>query len=170
MVVVINGQTVSNSLSVTMKSDVKTSTTIAPSSASPVLKTRITVQLQSDFPFTLERGDFSINATSTTNSSYVRYLNVVEVDDSTKSMVALFGGAESGTFQISIRHKEYGLVGTDGLILDVSSSVTSFTPNTGSIYGGTLLTITGTNFGTVATDNPVQISNNGGVGSINCYV
>ena len=85
----------------------------------------------------------------------MRYLNVVEVDDSAKSMVALFGGAESGTFQISIRHKEYGLVGTDGLVLDVSSSVTSYSPSSGSIYGGTLLTITGTNFGTEKTDNPI---------------
>lgn len=40
----------------------------------------------------------------------------------------------------------------------------------GSIYGGTILTITGTNFGTAKTDNPVQISYNGGVGSTNCYV
>ena len=41
---------------------------------------------------------------------------------------------------------------------------------TGSIYGGTLLTITGNNFGNVYTDNPVQISNNGGIGSIDCFV
>ena len=155
MVVEINGQILGNSLSVTMKSDVKTSTTITPSSVSPVLKTRVSIQLESDFPFTLDRGDFSINATITTNSSYVRYLNVVEVDDSAKSMVALFGGAESGTFQISIRHKEYGLVGTDGLVLDVSSSVTSYSPSSGSIYGGTVLTVTGTNFGTEKTDNPI---------------
>jgi len=80
---------------------------------------------------------------------------VIEVDDTAKTFVAIFGGAESGTFQISIRHSEYGLIGTTGLILDVSSSVTSYSPTSGSIYGGTLLTITGTNFGTVATDNPV---------------
>jgi len=41
---------------------------------------------------------------------------------------------------------------------------------TGSIYGGTVITITGTNFGTQKTDNPVQISYNGGVGSTNCFV
>jgi len=85
----------------------------------------------------------------------VRYLNVIEADDSAKTLTALFGGAESGSFQMSIRHKDYGLVKTEGLILDVSSSVTSFTPTTGSIYGGTLLTITGTNFGNEITDNPV---------------
>jgi hypothetical protein len=67
----------------------------------------------------------------------------------------MFGGAKSGSFQISIRHSQYGLVGTNGLIFDVGASVTSYSPMSGSIYGGTLLTITGTNFGTTATDNPV---------------
>jgi hypothetical protein len=33
-----------------------------------------------------------------------------------------------------------------------------------------LLTITGTNFGNVYTDNPIQISSNGGIGSIDCFV
>jgi hypothetical protein len=41
---------------------------------------------------------------------------------------------------------------------------------TASIKGGTLLTIQGTNFGTVKTDNPVQISYNGAVGSTDCFV
>jgi hypothetical protein len=126
--------------------------------------------MELDFPYTLTKGDLSINATSTTNSSYIRYLNVIDVDNEAKTFVALFGGAYSGQFQISVRHAQFGLIGTEGLILDVSASVTSFTPTSGSIYGGTLLTITGTNFGTVYTDNPVQISSNGGIGSIDCFV
>jgi hypothetical protein len=44
------------------------------------------------------------------------------------------------------------------------------TPLVGSIHGGTVLTITGTNFGTKKTDNPVQLSTHGGVGSIDCFV
>jgi hypothetical protein len=32
------------------------------------------------------------------------------------------------------------------------------------------LTITGTNFGSEFTDNPVQISTLGGVGSVDCYL
>jgi hypothetical protein len=84
--------------------------------------------LETDFPFTLVKEDFSINATSTTNSSYIRYMNVISVDDSAKTFTAMFGGAYSAQFQISIRHKDYGLVETEGLILDVSASVTSYTP------------------------------------------
>jgi hypothetical protein len=82
----------------------------------------------------------------------------------------MFGGAESGEFQISIRHYSYGLVDTSGMLLDVSASVSNISPKVGSIYGGTLVTITGQNFGDVYTDNPVQISTNGGVGSVDCFV
>lgn len=81
-----------------MNSDTKSTLTLSPSSVSPVLKTKITVQMESDFQSTLTRESISMNATSTTNSSYVRYLNVIEVDDTAKSFVAMFGGAESGTF------------------------------------------------------------------------
>jgi hypothetical protein len=49
----------------------------------------------------------------------------------------------------------FGLIDNVGLQFTVGSNVTNVTPNTGSKYGGTLLTITGTNFGTVPTDNPV---------------
>jgi hypothetical protein len=82
----------------------------------------------------------------------------------------MFGGAESGKFQMSIRHIKYGLVDTKNMILDVSAEVYSFSPKIGSIFGGTLLTIKGRNFGKQKTDNPVQISYNGGVGSTNCWV
>lgn len=56
------------------------------------------------------------------------------------------------------------------MLLDVSSKVTNVSPLVGSIYGGTLVTITGTNFGTQKTDNPVQLSTHGGIGSIDCFV
>jgi hypothetical protein len=52
----------------------------------------------------------------------------------------------------------------------VESKTSNIVPLVGSIYGGTLLTITGSNFGTEKTDNPVQISYNGGLGSTNCFV
>jgi hypothetical protein len=138
-----------------MKSDVKSSLSLNPPSVSPVLKTKVTVQLEQDFPYTLAKEDLSMNATSVDDSTYIRYLNVIQVNDTAKTFTAMFGGAYSGKFQISIRHKEYGLIGTNGLILDLSASVDEFYPMTGSIYGGTLITIKGKNFGNVYTDNPV---------------
>lgn len=105
-------------------------------------------------------------------------MNVIDVDDKTKKLVTKFGGAKSkwwgggysGKFQITIRHKDYGLVDTKDQILDVSSTTTDISPKIGSIYGGTLLTITGTNYGKQKADNPVQISFNGALGSQNCFV
>lgn len=168
--VVINGATVSHSSSLTTKSSVIAATAMSPTSASPVLKTDVTFTLDASFPFTLNRDDFTVNATSTTDSSYVRYLKVNAVDDSAKTLTTKFGGAESGSFQISIRHSVYGLIKTEGLVLDVNSYVTGYSPTSGSIYGGNLLTIQGTNFGTAITDNPVQLSFGGAQGSLNCFV
>lgn len=82
-------------------------------------------------------------------------MNVIAVDEASKTITCMFGGAWSGLYQIDIRHKAFGLLDTAGLVLTVGSNVTSYTPMTGSIYGGTLLTITGTNFGSEFTDNPV---------------
>jgi hypothetical protein len=135
------------------------------------LKTPIEIQLNPDFPYELrDAADFSVNATSVNDETYIRYLNVLSVDEGTKTIRAMFGGAFSGMFQINIRHKYYGLLDTQGMLLDVSSKVSSVSPNLGSIHGGTLVTITGTNFGTEKTDNPVQISTYGGIGSVDCLV
>jgi hypothetical protein len=111
-----------------------------------------------------------VNATNLTNPTYFRQMNVIAVDDSTKTLTCLFGGAWSGSYIISVRHRVFGLVDNQGLIFTVGSNVTNVSPDQGSRYGGSLLTITGTNFGTVPTDNPVQISTLGGVGSVNCFV
>ena len=81
----------------------------------------------------------------------------------------MFGGAYSGTYQVEIRYKDEK-IDTTGVILTVGSKVTSYSPQIGSMYGGTLLTIHGTNFGKEITDNPVQISYNGALGSTHCYL
>jgi len=168
--VVINGQTVANTLSMTTMTTTKAGQTLSPDSANPTLKTQINITLESTFPYTLNKSHFSVNATNITNPSYMRMMNVIAVYDSSKTITCMFGGAWSGEYQISIRHKDFGLLDTTGLHLTVGSNVTSYTPMVGSIYGGTLLTITGTNFGKEFTDNPVQISTLGAVGSIDCFL
>lgn len=154
----------------TTMTETKAGMSLSPDSANPTLKTKINITLESTFPYTLDKSHFSVNATNITNPSYFRQMNVIAVYDSTKTITCMFGGAWSGEYQISIRHKEFGLLDTTGLHLTVGSNVTSYTPMVGSIYGGTLLTITGTNFGSEFTDNPVQISTLGAVGSIDCYL
>lgn len=154
----------------TTMSNTKAGIQLTPESANPTLKTEVNITLESDFPYTLDRADFSINATNISNPSYFRQMNVIGADDSTKTLTVMFGGAWSGDYEINIRHKAFGLLNTQGLNFTVGSNVTDYTPKVGSIYGGTLLTITGTNFGTELTDNPVQISTLGGVGSIDCFL
>jgi len=166
----INNQTVTNSLSLTTMSTTKAGILVTPSSANPTLKTKINITLESDFPYTLDKNDFSVNATNISNPTYFRQMNVIGVDDSTKTLTCMFGGAWSGLYQLSLRHKEFGLLETVGITLTVGSNVTAVSPNTGSIYGGTLITITGNNFGSEFTDNPVQISTLGAVGSVDCYL
>jgi hypothetical protein len=151
----INGQTVTNTLSMTTMTTTKSGLQLNPPSANPTLKTKINITLEADFQYVLDKRHFSVNATNISNPSYFRQMNVIAVDDSTKTLTCMFGGAWSGLYQISIRHKEFGLLDTKGLVFTVGSNVTSYSPTSGSIYGGTLLTITGTNFGSEFTDNPV---------------
>ena len=170
--IIINNKTVVQTVSATSRNVVQSGSNLNPSSVNPVLKTKIEIQLDANFPYTLNRNDFSVNATSISNSTYIRYLNVIAVNDTAKTITVMFGGAESkyGPLKIWIRHAVTGLIESDGLTLDVNAYVDSYSPKVGSIYGGTLLTITGRNFGQEITDNPVQISTNGGVDSIDCYV
>lgn len=99
-------------------------------------------------------------------------MNVLSVDDSAKTITTMFGGAESkhGPFEVMVRHSVGGIIDSTGLILDVNTYVDSFSPKIGSIYGGQLIAVTGRNFGEVITDNPIQISTNGGVDSIDCFL
>ena len=110
--IVINNQTVSNSLSLATMANTKAGMQLVPPSANPTLKTKINITLESDFPYTLDKADFSVNATNITNPSYFRQMNVIVADDSTKTLTCMFGGAWSGLYQISIRHKAFGLLNT----------------------------------------------------------
>jgi hypothetical protein len=78
----------------------------------------------------------------------IKYLRVATVDDSAKTLTAKYGGAWSGRYSVTMRHKTFGLIDVSSHTLLSESQYTSITPLTGSVFGGTLLTITGTNFGT----------------------
>jgi hypothetical protein len=125
----INGQTVTQSLSLSLMNDKKSGVVLVPDSASPVLKTKVNITLEASFPYTLAREDFSVNATNITNPTYFRQLNVIAVDESTKTLTCLFGGAWSGKYLMSVRHKAFGLIDNVGLQFTVGSNVTNVTPN-----------------------------------------
>lgn len=72
MNVTINGQTVSQSLVLSMMTSSEASQGLNPSSASPTLKTKLNITLASTFPYTLNRSHFTVNATNISNPSYFR--------------------------------------------------------------------------------------------------
>jgi hypothetical protein len=115
LVVTINGQSITNSESFAIRSSIQSSITISPNSVSPVLKTPITITLESTFAHSLVKEDFTVNATLSTNSTVVKYLRVVSVDDTAKTLLCMFGGAESGVYDITIRHSVEGIVGSSVL-------------------------------------------------------
>lgn len=129
---------------------------ISPTSASPVLKTELVITLDATFPETVNTDDYSVWITSQDDDTYIKYINVVDADDDAKTLTVMFGGAWSGVFDLSVEHTTLGLIDTTNVgDFTVESTIESFSPTSISIYGGTLMTITGTNFGTETTDNPV---------------
>jgi hypothetical protein len=89
----------------------------------------------------------------------------MSVDQNAMSINVKFPGAVSGSYALSVSSNAYGRLFSDLLTLDVHSIVTSVSPTSGSIYGGTLITIIGENFSDdVITYNPVKI------GSEYCYL
>jgi len=96
---------------------------------------------------------------SQTNSSIIRYTNVVEVgnESGNQYIKVKFGGSESGLYDVFVRAKSYGSFETTGITLKLNGIVTSFSPNQGSVHGGTLITVTGYNFSTDIQDNPIRI-------------
>lgn len=45
---------------------------LTPPSANPTLKTKINITLESDFPYTLDKSHFTVNATNISNPTYMR--------------------------------------------------------------------------------------------------
>ena len=77
------------------------------------------------------------------NNEGKRELNVVAVDPVSKTITVKYGGAYSGTYNLLIKSKANGNLNTSALQLKVVFELLDFEPKSGSIYGGTKLTLTG---------------------------
>lgn len=85
-----------------------------------------------------------------------RALNVVAADPVAKTITVKYGGAYSGTYDLVVTNPS-GNVFSD-VTFAATFEITDFTPKTGSVYGGTLVTITGRHFSDDdPTQNPVKI-------------
>jgi len=88
-------------------------------------------------------------------------MHVVSADPAGPSVTVKYNGLLSGTYIVKITSLETAI----GIILsenelDVSATITSIDVTQGSTEGGTVLTITGTNFSDEPLDNPVKVGDN----------
>jgi hypothetical protein len=88
-----------------------------------------------------------------------RKLYIKSVDADTKKVTLKYKGAISGQYAISMFsiNAEQRLTILDELTITAGAKVTGISPTEGSLYGGTIVTITGENFSDLITDNPVII-------------
>jgi len=140
--VMINDLIVPNSLTVTMSPTPSPYVLMWPESISPVLKQDIEFELGGDYTLaSLNKDHFTVRLINTEAPDYYKDLKVNEVDEDLNTFTCKFGGAWSGDYTVEIRHVELGMLDTSFLLLAVESDYTSIVPRSGSIYGGTLLTI-----------------------------
>ena len=104
--------------------------------------------------------DFSAQLVKSTNATETRPLYVKAIDSTAKTVSIKFPGADSGVYHIALIGEGIGRIDKTPLVLTCESKVTAIAPMTGSYLGGTVVTITGTNFSTNKLDNPVKVGNN----------
>jgi hypothetical protein len=147
--------TTNNQLSLTPLSNIPKVVSIDKTNVSPVLKQTLTFVLNSDYNDALRASDLKVKVINDAKN-YSRDLFVMSVNDSApKSFTVKFNGAPVGTYSFFVyanSDSQYGTLDTSAVTLTTSSTVTSISPTSGSIYGGTVLTITGSNFSSVISD------------------
>ena len=146
------------SVSIDVSSSPASITSISPQNASPVTKQLLTLQVGGGFTGTLVASDITVKIVDQDRvRANDKQINVVSVDNDDQTITVKFGGAYSGDYDLKVYSDTYGGFDTTGVVLHAIGQVSDFTPKSGSINGGTLITITGYTFGTEATDNPVKI-------------
>jgi hypothetical protein len=75
-------------------------------------------------------------------------MNILEVgtEGDNQYIKAMFGGSESGIYDLKVRSRSYGKLDTTGITLTLVGKILDFNPKEGSIHGGTLVTIDGYHF------------------------
>ena len=79
----------------------------------------------------------------TINNDGIRPLNVIAVNTAAKTITVKYGGAYSGNYGLVIKSILNGNIDTNATQLHVVFEITSFEPLTGSIFGGTAITVYG---------------------------
>ena len=136
--VTVNGQSLTYGTSLTVRSDPSKVLEIMPSSVSPVLKTPIKIII-GNYADPLVKSDLEIVLVSKgVTPPIVRPMNILELgtEGENQFIRAMFGGSESGVYDLRLRSKSYGRFDTTGITLTLVGKVTDFNPKEGSIHGG----------------------------------
>jgi len=149
-----------NSQKATLLATFQKGTGVTPNNVSPVLVNDLVVQLESTYSGAMtSRADFIARLVDQNNSTNVRSLYVMSIDATAKTLKLKFTGAMSGTYKVELEAKDIGRIDSSANTIIVGSTVDSIAPLEGSYLGGTLLTITGSNFSKEKLDNPVKVGN-----------
>ena len=144
--VTVSESTIETTTSISLNSDPLTLESITPSSASPILTETLTLQLGDSYDTTnMAKEDFSV-VLIPRDDSKVRPLNVVDINSDDGTLDVKYGGAYSGVYDIQVSHTTEGSFLTSGIEFEAKIQVESFSPTSGSKFGGTLITITGGHF------------------------
>jgi hypothetical protein len=142
---------------------------ITPNSASPILHETLLIQLSGTYDNTdmaTDKFTVSLYPQDPENTygnvhievtDHERFLNVIAQSEADRTITVKYIGAYSGVYDLRVHSERNGNVLTSSVTFTAKIEVTGFEPRQGSLYGGTLLTISGGHFGTEATDNPVKV-------------
>ncbi|CAG9312591.1 unnamed protein product [Blepharisma stoltei] len=148
--VTVNGQLATYFSSFYDSSSTPTVTSISPSYASTTFKTEITLQ-----------GTLFSSSTSDISVTIGDQVCMVVSSTSTQIVCHLLGGPP-GTYTITVSVSPYGIAKFDASItnsFDLKFDVVSISPTSGSVQGGTTLTINGYGFSSVSSSLIITIGN-----------
>lgn len=142
---------------------------ITPNSASPILVETLVIQFSESYDnagmdddiFTVSL--YPVDPENTQGNVHIevtdhnRPLNVIGQSAADKTITVKYGGAYSGEYNLIVHSDTHGNILTSGVTFTAKIEVLDFQPRQGSLYGGTLLTITGGHFSDLITDNPVKV-------------
>lgn len=136
--------------------------TLDPPTASPIAVTTIKINFNMAYDAaSIDADTFSVELVpknpdlTRPNGALARPLRVVAQDSATRSITVKYGGAYTGEYTLNVKNS------VSSIFCDQTFTATfqieEISPRTGSLFGGTLITITGKHFGSAVTDNPVKI-------------
>lgn len=133
------------------------SLSVSPATVSPVVRQELTINVGALTNTGALASEFTATLVSQADPTVQRQLYVKSFTETNWQFVVVFPGAMSGLYWIRISHANMGRIDMYPLQLTVESKVLALSHQSGSLLGGTVLTIDGTNFSSDPLDNPVKV-------------